>query len=192
MSAARHDVEPHMYPMVIREMIRHENDLTNHRIMWLLIAQGLFATAYVGAGMARASTVIILAPAAVLVTLSTFVILYKSYHARGYLDFLGAAAKRGALPEERLPLLGWPATRIKNWRKDLWACPWLKTSGDLLEPYFFLPVIIIVPWLFVLLQYLLPIGTAMVLALAAALTVLLLAGFCILWVRAQQGCEREL
>ena len=36
-----HDVEPHLYTTVIREMIRHENDVTNHRIMWLLIGQGL-------------------------------------------------------------------------------------------------------------------------------------------------------
>jgi hypothetical protein len=159
--------------------------------MWLLIGQGLFASAYVGAGAARGSMVLILAPAGILVTLSTFVILYKSYHARGYLDFLGAAAKRGTLPEDKLPLLGWPATRIKNWRKNLWACPWLKTAGDLLEPYLFLPVLIIAPWFFVLLQHLIPIGTAVAMGLAAALTVGLLLVFCILWVRAQQKFERE-
>jgi len=28
-------VEPHLYTTVIREMIRHENDMTNHRIMWM-------------------------------------------------------------------------------------------------------------------------------------------------------------
>ena len=32
-----HDVEPQFYTAVIREMIRHENDVTNHRLMWLLI-----------------------------------------------------------------------------------------------------------------------------------------------------------
>jgi len=30
-------------------MIRHENDVTNHRIMWLLIGQGFIANAYVSA-----------------------------------------------------------------------------------------------------------------------------------------------
>ena len=38
-----HDVDPRLYTTVIREMIRHENDVTNHRIMWLLIVQGLIA-----------------------------------------------------------------------------------------------------------------------------------------------------
>ena len=41
MSDAMHDVRPEQYPTVMREMIRHENDVTNHRLMWLLIVQGL-------------------------------------------------------------------------------------------------------------------------------------------------------
>lgn len=40
---AVYDVRPEQYPTVIREMIRHENDLTNHRIMWLLVGQGFIA-----------------------------------------------------------------------------------------------------------------------------------------------------
>jgi hypothetical protein len=43
-------VEPRFYTTVIREMIRHENDVSNHRIMWLLIGQGLIANAYVSGG----------------------------------------------------------------------------------------------------------------------------------------------
>ena len=70
-----HDVEPRLYPTVIREMIRHENDVTNHRIMWLLIGQGLIANAYVGAGSMREEMVTVLAPVGILVTLSAFVIL---------------------------------------------------------------------------------------------------------------------
>ncbi|MEO8425969.1 MAG: HEAT repeat domain-containing protein, partial [Verrucomicrobiota bacterium] len=31
------NVDPRLYTMDIREMLRHENDVTNHRIMWLLI-----------------------------------------------------------------------------------------------------------------------------------------------------------
>ena len=42
-----YDVEPQFYTTVIREMIRHENGVTNHRIIWLLIVQGLIANAYV-------------------------------------------------------------------------------------------------------------------------------------------------
>ena len=35
--------------MISVQMIRHENDVTNHRIMWLLIGQGFIANAYVSA-----------------------------------------------------------------------------------------------------------------------------------------------
>ena len=45
-----YDVDPRRYTTVIREMIRHENDVTNHRIMWLLIVQGPTANAAVSAG----------------------------------------------------------------------------------------------------------------------------------------------
>src|SRR3954454_17890054 len=80
-----HDVDLRQYPMVIREMIRHENDVTNHRLMWLLIVQGLIANAYVTAGVEKREITAMLALVAILVTLSAFVMLYKSYQARGYL-----------------------------------------------------------------------------------------------------------
>jgi hypothetical protein len=185
------DVEPHLYPTVIREMIRHENDVTNHRIMWLLIGQGLIANAYVGAGSVRDELVSILAPVGILVSLSAFVILYKSYHARGYLDFLGAAAKRGALPEDKLPLFGWPAKRSKGWRKNVWVCPWLGRASDLLEPYFFLPALLILAWLFVLLRHWLTLGTGSLLVLSSVLVVTMLFVFCVLWVRAQEKYETD-
>ncbi len=124
-------------------MIRHENDLTNHRLMWLSIGQGLIANAYVGAGSVRDEIVSVLAPVGILVALSAFVILYKSYQARGYPGFLGALAKQGTLSEEKLPLFGWPAERVRDWRRNVWACPWLGRVSDLLEPYFFLPGLLI-------------------------------------------------
>jgi hypothetical protein len=185
------DVEPHLYPTVIREMIRHENDVTNHRIMWLLIGQGLIANAYVGAGTARADIGSVLAPVGVLVSLSAFVILYKSYQARGYLDFLGDAAKRGTLPDDKLPLFGWPAKRVKGWRKNVWCCPWLGRASDLLEPYFFLPALLILAWLFVLLRHWLTLGTGMLLGLTSILVAAMLFVFCFLWVRAQERYEKE-
>jgi len=185
------DVEPHLYPTVIREMIRHENDVTNHRIMWLLIGQGLIANAYVGAGSVREDIVTVLAPVGILVSLSAFVILYKSYQARGYLDFLGAAAKRGALSEENLPLFGWPARRIRGWRKNVWVCPWLGRASDLLEPYFFLPALLILAWLFVLLRHWLALGTGMLLVVTTVLVATMLFVFCLLWVLAQGKYETE-
>lgn len=41
------DVPPAQYASVIRDLIKHENEVTNHRIMWLLIVQGLLVNAYV-------------------------------------------------------------------------------------------------------------------------------------------------
>lgn len=185
------DVEPHLYPAVIREMIRHENDVTNHRIMWLLIGQGLIANAYVGSGSVRDDIVSVLAPVGILVSLSTFVILYKSYQARGYLNYLGDAAKQGTLSEENLPLFGWPAKRIKGWRNNVWGCTWLGRTSDLLEPYFFLPSLLILAWFFVLLRHWLTTSTEMLLCLSLVLVAVMLFVFCFIWVRAQEKYEEE-
>ena len=186
-----HDVEPHLYTTVIREMVRHENDVTNHRIMWLLIGQGLIANAYVSAGAERADVASILAPVGILVTLSAFVILYKSYQARGYLHFLGNEAKRGTLPEEYLPLFGWPKRRIKGWWTKVWMSPWLGRASDLLEPYMFLPSLLMVAWLFVLVHSRLALGKGILLALCTILAVVILSLFCIVWVRWQSKDEEK-
>ena len=135
-----YDVPKEQYVTVIREMIRHENDLTNHRTMWLLIVQGLLANAYVAArGGEGRPVILMLSLVGILVTLSAFVMLYKSYQARGYLHFLGQEAKQGRLQEEYLPLDGWPKKRIKGWWRDVWVCPWLAQISDALEPWLFLP-----------------------------------------------------
>ena len=185
------DVEPRLYTTVIREMIRHENDVTNHRIMWLLIGQGLIANAYVGAGAQRGDVGGTLAIVGILVTLSTFVILYKSYQARGYLEFLGERAKQGTLLEKDLPLFGWPGKRIKGWRRNLWLCPWLRQAGDLLEPYMFLPSLLILAWLFVLMEHRLSLGNGTILVLAIVSEAVILSVLCILWVFFEGRNERE-
>jgi hypothetical protein len=186
-----HDVEPHLYATVIREMIRHENDVTNHRIMWLLIGQGLIANAYVSAGNQRGNTGSTLALLGILVSLSAFVILYKSYQARGYLQFLGDQAKRGTLREQDLPLFGWPSSRIKGWRGHLWVCPWLRKAGDLLEPYMFLPSLLILAWLFVLLEYRLSLQSGMMLLLSMLLVGVILFMICAIWVWREGKDEQE-
>jgi hypothetical protein len=185
------DVEPHLYTTVIRELIRHENDVTNHRIMWLLIGQGLIANAYVSAGAAAGDVVTILAPVGILVTLSAFVILYKSYQARGYLQFLGGQAKLGTLKEQQLPLFGWPDKRIKNWRKKVWISSWLGQPSHLLEPYFFLPALLMVAWLFVLIHHWFKLNTGLLLVLSFLLVAIILLGFCFLWVRSEAKNEME-
>ena len=168
---------------VIREMIRHENDLTNHRTMWLLIVQGLLANAYVAAtGGGGRPVILMLSLVGILVTLSTFVMLYKSYQARGYLHFLGQQAKQGRLEEEYLPLEGWPKKRIKGWWREVWVCRWFGKISDALEPWLFLPGLIMSMWLFILLEPWFLLHKAIVLALAAILVTLILSLFCILWV----------
>jgi hypothetical protein len=46
-SDAMYDVRQEQYPTGIREMIRHENEVTNHRILWLLVAHGFIVNTYV-------------------------------------------------------------------------------------------------------------------------------------------------
>lgn len=184
-----HDVDPHLYPSVIREMIRHENDVTNHRIMWLLIVQGLIANAAVSAGRESAQIVSVFASVGILVTLSAFVILYKSYQARGYLQFLGNEAKQGTLREEDLPLFGWPRRRIKGWRSKVWPCPWLGKGSELLEPFFFLPSLLISAWLFVLLRPWLALGDGVLIVLSTIVAVVMISALCIAWVWGQQKDE---
>jgi hypothetical protein len=186
-----HDVEPRLYTTVLREMIRHENDVTNHRIMWLLVFQGFIANAYVGARRESADTVSVLALVGILVALSAFVLLYKSYQARGYLTFLGNEAKRGTLQEEDLPLAGWPRKRIKGWRRKVWVCPWFGQASDLLEPYLFLPSLLMLIWLIVLLQQWLHLGIGKLLILAVILVAAILSICCLLWVWREAEDEEE-
>jgi hypothetical protein len=189
-SDAMYDVRQEQYTTVIREMIRHENDVTNHRIMWLLIGQGFIANAYVSAAREGASTNFMLPLVGIIVTLSAFLMLYKSYQARGYLLFLGKQAKQGSLQEEHLPLMGWPSNRIKDWWRDVWVCPWVRQPGDMLEPWLLLPSLFMFMWLTTLLHQLTMLDTGVVLILAAILTAVIFSMFVIILVWLQ-GKDEE-
>jgi hypothetical protein len=182
---AMYDVRPEQYTTVIREMLRHENDVTNHRIMWLLIGQGFLANAFVSAASVGASSEFVLPLVGILVTLSAFVMLYKSYQARGYLQCLGRQAKQGTLPEQHLPLIGWPGKRIKDWWRDVWVCPWIGQAGDLLEPWLFLPCLFMFMWVTALLQQWTMLGPAVNLILDAIVTFVIFSVYCIVLVWAQ-------
>jgi hypothetical protein len=185
-----YDVRPDQYATVIRDLIKHENDVTNHRIMWLLIVQGLLVNAFVVLRKDRHAANG-LAVTGILVALSAFVMLYKSYQARGYLNFLGAEAKRGRLPEEYLRLDGWPRKRIKNWRRDVWICPWLERATDLLEPYLSMPALIVSSWMFLLLQGMIPLPLGIALGVAIILAAFILSVLCMVWVWSQGMDETE-
>jgi len=181
------DVPREQYTVVIREMIRHENDLTNHRIMWLLIGQGFFANAYAssaksGGGLSQG---FLFPLVGIMVTLSAFLMLYRSYQARTYLQFLGQQAKQGILPEEHLPLMGWPAKRVHGWWRNVCVCPWFRKSSDLLEPWLFLPSIFLYMWVFTLLQQWNKLFAAFDVIVAAILTAAILSAFCMVVVWTQ-------
>ena len=93
--------------------------------------------------------------------------LYKSYQARGYLEYLGQQAKQGTLPEANLPLSGWPRWRVKDWWREVWTSAWIGKGADLLEPWMFLPWLFAFMWMSVLLKHQTALGTAMAVGLGA-------------------------
>lgn len=185
-----YDVRPEHYTTVIREMIKHEDDVTNHRIMWLLVGQGFIANAFVSVERERTPGHFMLPLAGILVTLSAFVMLYKSYQARGYLQFLGKRAKQGTLQEEHLPLMGWPRKRIKGWWKDVWVSPWIGQTGHMLEPWLFLPYLFVVLWLNALFMPRTMLDIGIVLILVAILSAVIFSVGCIVLVWSQ-GKDEE-
>jgi hypothetical protein len=191
-SDAIYDVRPEQYPTVIREMIRHENDLTNHRIMWLLIGQGFIANAYVSVKDEVTSAHFMLAIVGMVVALSAFLMLYRSYEAKGYLQFLGKEAKQGALKEEYLPLVGWPRNRINGWRND-WVCRWIGRLRDLFEPWLLLPYVFASLWMTTLLHARSRLNHAIIYTLALSLSAVILSMSCIVlvWLQGKDDMVTE-
>jgi hypothetical protein len=181
---ALNDIRKDQYPTALRELLRHENDLTNHRIMWLLIGQGFIANAFV-TNNGSVTMKLGLQVVGILLTLSAFVMLYKSYQARGYIEYLGSKAKEGTLEEEFLPLMGWPRTRVSGWRRELWICPWIRKPDDVLEPWSFLPVLFIFMWMTGLMHGRTRMGTPAIILLAITLTFAILAVYCVVVVHYQ-------
>jgi hypothetical protein len=174
------DAQQEEFTNIIRGMIRSENDVTNHRIMWLLVGQGFFANAYVASQQASASESygFMLSLAGILLTLSAFLMIYKSYLARGYLEFLGEQAKLGKLEEAYLPLVGWPRKRIKCWWKGFWVCPWIGRVRDVMEPLLFLPGLFLFLWLSTLLRQCTQLSLGASLMLAVILTAFIICLCC--------------
>jgi len=186
-----YDVRPEHYTTVIREMIRHENDVTNHRIMWLLIGQGFIANAYVSVKNEGKYTLSLLIIVGILIALSAFVMLYQSYQARGYLLFLGLQAKGGMLREKHLPLMGWPRNKIRDWWKSVWVCPWIRRATDLLEPWMLLPYLFATMWMSSLLRAQTRQNLAVVLVLGAILSAVILSTTCIALVWSQSRDDED-
>jgi hypothetical protein len=107
--------------------------------------------------------------------------------------FLGNEAKQGRLQEEYLPLVGWPQKRLSGWWRDIWACPWLERAGDVLEPWLFLPGLLVCIWLFILLHQWVMLNVVINSILSVLLAAVIISLYCIAWVRSQRGAkERKL
>jgi hypothetical protein len=192
MRDAMNDVRQDQYPSVIREMIRHENDVTNHRIVWFLIGEGFVANAYVSAKNEVVPIHSVLSLVGILVALSAFVVLYQSYEARGYLQFLGQQAKDGALSEEHLPLTGWPRNRIKGWWRSVWVFPWFRQSHDLLEPWLILPLLFSSMWMSALLHTHSSLSVGASLTVGVILSAALLSTSCLVLVWSQSKDDKSI
>jgi hypothetical protein len=190
MTDAIFDIRKDQYAAALRELLRHENDLTNHRIMWLLVGQGFIANAFVSNSVS-APMKFGLHVVGILLTLSAFVMLYKSYQAQGYIEYLGTKAKEGTLSEEYLPLMGWPRTRISGWRRKIWICPWIRQPDDVLEPWSFLPVLFIFMWMTGLIQSETRMEPEVVIPVAIALTFAMLSVYCVVVVHYQVKQEES-
>src|SRR6188768_3961549 len=190
MTEALNDIRKDQYATALRELLRHENDLTNHRIMWLLIGQGFIANAFLTSN-GSVTVKLGLQVVGILLTLSAFVMLYKSYQARGYIEYLGNRAKEGTLPEEYLPLMGWPRKRMAGWRTEFWVCRWIRKADDVLEPWSFLPVLFIFMWMTGLIHGRLSLGPELAALLAVALTFVILAVYCLVVVHYQMKEEER-
>lgn len=126
-----------------------------------------------------------------LVALSAFVVLYRSYRARGYLQFLGLQAKQGRLREEHLALVGWPRNRLKDWWRNNWACPWIRQTRDLFEPWLVLPFLFTFVWMGALLRAGSSLNLTGIFILAVILSAVILSVFCIalVWSQGKDGGE---
>jgi hypothetical protein len=187
------DVRQDQYLTVIREMIRHENDVTNHRIMWLLVGQGFVINAYVSAKNEVAPTHAALSLVGILISLSAFMMLYQSYEALGYLQFLGLQAKEGTLREEHLPLMGWPKNRIEDWWRSVWVFNWFRQSRDLVEPWVLLPFLFSSMWMAALLytESSLHIGSALTLGVILSAVIFSTSCFVLVWSQSRDDKSTE-
>jgi len=192
-SDAVHDVRPEQYPTVIREMIRHEDDVTNHRVMWLLVGEGFVANAYVSVKSGNLAQFSLISLLGIVISLSAFRMLYQSYQAKGYLEFLGQKAEQGALQEKDLPLMGWPRSRIKGWWRTVWSHRWIRRTRDLLEPWILLPYLFANMWVLVLLHAWSRRNEAVVLILSVILSAAIFVISCIalLWSQSKDDDSTE-
>lgn len=122
------------YAATMRALIRHENEVSNHRTTWLMVTQGILATAASALLENFPWHALVTAVVAILVTLSIGHSLNNSFDSRQYFKKLWKkrVEQRGYDMEDVLPLDGgYPNNNARAW----------------LLPDKFIPKVITVAWL---------------------------------------------
>lgn len=111
------------YASVIREMIRHENELTNSRFTWMLIAQGIFFGAASNFWNAHWAPFVTIACVGIAIATSVFYSLWLTTKARIHLREL-YLKKLNSHPEllDTIPPV---AGDVPNALCLPWANPWM-------------------------------------------------------------------
>lgn len=106
------------YAEILRTMIKNENDYTNHRTTWLLVAEGLLVAGATNLLKDHPGPAIGLAIVGILVALSYGHALQNSLDSRQYLKRLwkDRIAARGYDIEDVLPVHGgYPGNKATSW-----------------------------------------------------------------------------
>ena len=123
------------YATTLRALIRHENDVSNHRTTWLMVTQGILAAATAALLKEYPWHTVVLAIVAVLVTVSIGHSLKNSYDSRQYFKRLwqSRVTERGYSMEDVLPLDGgYPGNKAIHWLLPGNFIPWVIVAAWLL------------------------------------------------------------
>jgi fatty acid desaturase len=123
------------YAAVVRDLIQRENEITNHRFTWMLILQGILFAATASLFSVHWFPVVVLACLGIMTSLSFSVGLVNSSKSRRHLraSWQERMATRQELMKDMPPIDG--------------AYP---TKFTVLQPWIFIPVVVVVTWLMLL------------------------------------------
>ena len=122
---------------VLREQWMHEDNLVNHRAMWLILAQGLLFTAYGTLSTARLDWLVFAFPffgmaVSVLVGVSIFAAIDAAEEVRERYDQAGLDGLYGLVPRRRLKARGkWAAQALPFVFCGLWLLAMLGAFASL-------------------------------------------------------------
>jgi len=110
------------YAAVIRELIQHENTITNHRLMWMLIVEGILFAGAASFWKIHWAPFVIIAGLGIVTAVSVYHALWLSGRARGHLRKLYEEKMEGhpELIQEIPPVVG----DIPGLVTLPWANPW--------------------------------------------------------------------